>query len=256
MPARKLPIVVLAALAVSALGCQITLGDWEGRCGVTEERSADADAAGARRVEIDAGAGELIVHGVAGATRVSAHGTACANRREVLERIRLEVTRSGDVVHVRTLFPRSTRGPAQLDLTVELPADLPVTAVDGSGLVEVDGVAALTLDDGSGEVRVRDVPGAVEIEDGSGEVDVSGIGSLRISDGSGEIEARNVVGDVVVVSDGSGDIEITGVGGSVTVERDGSGDIRVRTVGGDLTVRRDGSGGVDADGVEGDVKLP
>lgn len=256
MDVRKTLILSLATFAVLALGCQVTLGDWDDRCSLTDERSGAVDAGGASRVVIDAGAGDLVVTGVEGAGAVSAQGTACANRREVLDAIRLEVTRRDDVVHVRTLFPSSPRGPAQLDLTVRVPAALPVTVDDGSGPVEVDGVAALDIDDGSGSIRVRNVPGEVEIEDGSGEVDVSGAGSLRITDGSGEIDVRNVIRDVVVVSDGSGEIAISGVGGDVTIERDGSGEIEVRGVGGDLAVLRDGSGGVDVDGVEGEVRLP
>ena len=252
MPKIALSAAVLLLLA----GCQITLGDWNDECTHTAERSARLDAAGASRVEIDTGAGGLVVRGVDGAAELSVEGTACAYSESVLEDVRLTAVRRGDVLRVATEFPDRLRGPARLDLEIELPATLPVYVDDGSGPVEISGVAELEIEDGSGPLVVSDVAGRVRIDDGSGEVEVSRVGGeVRIEDGSGPIRVLGVGGDVVIEDDGSGEIEIRGVDGNVIVEEDGSGSISVRDVRGDFELLRDGSGSVDVD-VDGDVRLP
>jgi len=251
---RKLALP--AAVLLLCAGCQITLGDWDSDCSLTAERNASLDAAGASRVEIEAGAGSLTVRGVAGAGALTAEGTACAASERVLEDIRLTAERRGDVLFLGTEFPNGIRGPARLDLEVELPADLPVFIDDGSGSLRVEGVAELEVDDGSGSIEIADVAGKVRVEDGSGEMTIERVGGeIRIRDGSGPISVLAAGGDVVVEDDGSGDIEIRGVDGSVIVEEDGSGSIAVRDVRGDFELRRDGSGGVDVD-VDGSVRLP
>ena len=247
--------LILCAPLVAGLGCRITLGDWD-PCDVTAPRNATLDAAGASRLVIDAGAGSLSVRGADGAAEVVADGTACARDEETLEKVLLVAERDGDVLRLETRFPRRTRG-ARLDLSVELPASLPVEIDDGSGSVEVRDVASLELLDGSGEIDVHGVTGDVTIDDGSGEIDLDGVGGgVRLTDGSGGIEVLGVGRDVIVEDDGSGEIEITGVGGSVVIESDGSGGIDVRDVDGDFELHRDGSGGVSTRDVRGRVSLP
>lgn len=249
-------IALAAALLLLATGCQITLGDWDGDCSLTAPRSASLDAAGATRVEIDAGSGSLTVRGVAGAARLTAEGTACASSQGVLDDVRLTAERRGDVLFVATEFPHNVRGPARLDLEIELPATLPVAIDDGSGPLRVEGVAAAEIDDGSGALKVADVAGALRVDDGSGEIEIERVGGeVRIRDGSGAIGVIGVGGDVVVESDGSGGIEVRGVSGNVIVESDGSGSIAVRDVRGDFELHEDGSGGVDVE-VDGEVRMP
>jgi hypothetical protein len=248
--------LILALVSFVVLGCHVSLGDWDTDPDLSAPRSAELAAGDARRVVVDAGAGSLEVRGVDGAGRIRAHGTAYAETQKVLDAIEVTVERHGDAVVVTTVFPRRTRGNARLDLEVELPAGLPVRVDDGSGDLSVTHVAALDLDDGSGEVVVEDVRGDVSIDDGSGDMRVTGVGgSVHLDDGSGEIVVRDVERDVVIGDDGSGDMRIHGVGGDVTVEDDGSGSIEVADVRGDFTLERDGSGDVDVD-VDGRVRLP
>jgi hypothetical protein len=234
---RALPLLLLA-LAPAAASAQNYPGD-----GYTAEREADVDARGARRVEVEGRAGFLRVRGVEGLTRVRVRGTARASRREVLERIRIEARREGDVVVVRADVPdrrdddRWGDDLRALDLTVEVPRGIAANVVDGSGELEVRGV------------------GALDLKDGSGEIDVEDVGPTRIDDGSGEIRVRDVRGDLRV-SDGSGSIEASRVRGSVTVERDGSGGIDVRGVDGDLTVDRARARAISYADVRGRVDVP
>ena len=192
-------------------------------CDHTAPRDEVIDAAGAERIEIDASAGFLKVHGSEGASEIRVSGEACASSESLLEDIRLEVRRSGDRVRIVAEIPESRwgRSTAKLDLTIEVPSSVELEIDDGSGEIEVRNVGSTTIDDGSGEIEVSEVAGDLEIDDGSGEIEVTGVtGQVRIDDGSGEINLRTV-GSVVIDDDGSGEIDIEEVFGDVMVRSDG-----------------------------------
>ena len=228
-----------------------------------EPRGARVDARGASRIVIVGRAGWLRVEGKAGTTEVVAEGTARAPRQDLLDEIKLTGTREGDVVRMVVEMPDMKHrdwdsswdsGPA-LDLTIAVPATIPVEIEDSSGDLRVIGTAALDIDDHSGDVEIADVTGAVRVKDGSGGVEVQNVrGDVTIDDGSGEIDVRDVTGSVTV-RDGSGSIAARGVGGTVQVLRDGSGGIRVVDVGGDLIVERGKDKGVSYSGVKGRVRV-
>jgi hypothetical protein len=228
-----------------------------------EPRRARVDARGAARIVIVGRAGWLRVDGKTGTTEVVAEGTARAPREDLLEEIKLIGTREGDIVRIVVEMPDMKHrdwdsswdsGPA-LDLTVTVPATIPVEIEDSSGDLRVIGTAALDIDDHSGGVEIGDVTGNLRVKDGSGELEIQNVrGDVTIDDGSGEIDVRDVTGSVTV-RDGSGSIGARGVGGSVQVLRDGSGGIRAVDVGGDLIVERGKDRGVSYSGVKGRVRV-
>jgi hypothetical protein len=228
-----------------------------------EPRTARVDARGASRIIIVGRAGWLHVEGKSGTTEVVAEGTARAPTKELMDGIKLNGTREGDIVRVVVEIPEMrhgdwdrhwNEGPA-LDLTVTVPAMIPVEIEDSSGDLRVRGTAALEIDDNSGGVEVQDVGGALRVRDGSGELEIQNVrGDVTIEDGSGEIDVRDVTGSVTL-RDGSGSITAHGIGGSVEVLRDGSGSIRVVDVGGDLIVERARKKGVSYSGVKGKVRV-
>ncbi|MDF1504135.1 hypothetical protein [Roseisolibacter sp. H3M3-2] len=234
---RALPLLLLALAPAAARAQDYARDEY------TAPREADVDARGARRVSVEGHAGYLRVRGVEGLTQVRVRGTARASRREVLDRIRIETRRDGDVVLVRADVPDQRDGDRwgddnrALDLVVEVPLGIAADVRDGSGALEVRGVGALDVEDGSGEIDVRDVA------------------SARIRDGSGEIRVEDVRGDVRL-SDGSGSIAVRRVRGSVLVENDGSGGIEVREVEGDLTVDRARGRAISYSDVRGRVDVP
>jgi hypothetical protein len=265
------PFLLLAALAASSA----LVAD---ECEHSRPIDAELDAAGASRLLIESEAGSLVVEGSRGAGKVTIEGRACASSESLLDDIELETGRKGDRLVVETEIPEWTsgwRGYARLDLTVTVPGDLALEVRDGSGEIDVRGVASLDLVDGSGEIRVREVYGDVEIEDGSGEIDVrdvtgtvtltDGSGSVTVadvdgvrfdSDGSGEIELDRIRGDVVIVSDGSGGIRIQDVTGHVRIGSDGSGSISVAQVSGGFELGSDGSGSVHVADIAGTISIP
>ncbi|MET0552718.1 MAG: hypothetical protein ABW221_06755 [Vicinamibacteria bacterium] len=244
---------LVAVLFVSA-GATAQAGMWD--CGQTAPREGRADAAGARSVRVIAKAGELKIRGVAGASEVTVKGTACASRESGLSEVKLVTERRGDVVYVEAVTPEWTWGSAALDLEIDLPNSIPLDVDDGSGSAEVRDVASLKIVDGSGELVIDGIRGALTVDDGSGSLQIANVGGeVKITDGSGEIVVRQA-GSVLITEDGSGSIQINDVRGNVVVRNDGSGSIDVREVAGDFTVDDDGSGGIEHHGVRGHVKVP
>ena len=225
-------------------------------------RNAVVNAAGARRIRVEAGAGTLRVEGKAGLTQVQVKGTASASSESILRDIKLVAERRGDEIFIKSEMPEgdfswfgSRSSSAALDLTIEVPQGLDANIADGSGALDVRNVGSLEAEDGSGEFEV-DGATSVRITDGSGNLVIKNVkGDVRVRDGSGDIVARNVAGSFTVESDGSGGIFATDIQGSVVVERDGSGEIHASRVG-ELRVASKGSGGITYDAVKGRVDVP
>ncbi len=211
----------------------------------SESRELSVDASGASRLELVTGAGSLIVQGVNGldAVEVDAKIVVGAIRdgkgREMIEKHAvLELDRKGDRIRLIAEFDNGVRSwgsGGRIDVVVRAPAGL-----------------ELSIDDGSGSLRVRDFDADVRIEDGSGSVVVDSVGALNLDDGSGSIKVRNAAGDVYI-NDGSGSITIDTVDGTVTID-DGAGGIDVSGVTEDLVIIDDGSGGIRFNDVRGKVE--
>lgn len=230
----------------------------------TSPRNAVVSAGGSRRIEIEASAGFLKINGVSG-SEVRVTGLARASRQNLLSEIRLVAERRGEVVYIKadiddrrsSYSDWSDNSYRALDLTIEVPANIPVEIEDGSGEIKITGTAGVRLTDGSGSIDMREISGPVKIDDGSGEIHLRNVrGDIEINDGSGEIVARGVTGNLVIDDDGSGSIEAYDVSGSFAVRNDGSGEIKADGVGGDLDVRSKGSGGVNYYNVKGSIRIP
>jgi hypothetical protein len=260
-------------MAVAILGTAPALA-WGDECRFRAERTGVADISGVHKVVIHAGAGDLKVNGHGGATRVEAHGIACAGNQDLLDASQVSVRREGDVLLVETAIPQ-TSSYAYIDLGISLPDDLPVEAIDSSGDATFEKLHALNLTDSSGDLTLRQIAGALELTDSSGDIGIDGAGSVKLSDSSGDLQIRHVRGDVEVLVDTSGDMRISDVDGNVVVQQDTSGNIRVEEVkgsvtvnsdssgdiyagrvGGDFTVRQKGSGGIEHGEIGGRISLP
>ena len=247
-------LVVTGLVVALVSGCVMFRGD----CRFKQEIGAQTvDTMSADRVQLDVGAGTLRVEGMAGLTELTVFGEACSSRKDLLPDIAISVTLVDGTLHIESVFPDVPDESFGIDVVVKLPEGLHVTVNDGSGSMEVTGVAGAEIRDGSGSIELRDISGDVTIHDGSGSVTVERVtGDVWLRDGSGSIDIRNIGGSVNIEEDGSGGIKIREVAGDVLVSVDGSGSIEVREVGGDFTVREGGSGRVHFSGIEGRVHLP
>ncbi|MEI7036121.1 DUF4097 family beta strand repeat-containing protein [Fulvimonas yonginensis] len=233
------------------------------RCAFEAPRNLTADLAGVRGVQIEVHSYDLHVTGRSDARSLDVRGRACASDKETLDVLTVTQRREGDQLILelgggdRSVFHLFGNHYSDLDVTVQLPADLPLTVDVGSGDAEVAGVRQLGSHVGSGDLHVRDIAGRFATGVGSGDVDANDVGSLEVgSVGSGDLTASHVGGDVRVGSIGSGDVRLRDVRGSVHVDTLGSGDLDVDGVGGNLTVGAKGSGDVSYNGVKGKVQVP
>lgn len=249
-------LIVLALLALPlAAGAE--------ECRYHADHNFDTDAAGLRTLALRLGSSDLVVEGVPGLKQVEVRGRACASDPKWLDTMTVRQERSGDrltviaekrdhTIHI-SLFGSNY---AYIDLHVRVPAEL-ATAVDsGSGDVEASGLASLDFGSGSGDLRARNIAGALALKLGSADVDAHDVGSVELrSTGSGDVNVDGVRGDVGVGHAGSGDLHFGHVGGNVRVESTGSGDVGVNDVGRDVWVGSTGSGDVSASGVRGNFTV-
>lgn len=250
---------VIRCTALALYFLSVPAGAWDLDCRHSADRAARIDTAGADRIEIAAQAGDLEVR--AGAeTAVVAHGRACASSEEYLAQTQVRAVREGQTIKVAVQVPDKMVGiglhNASLDLTVDVPAGLPVEVIDSSGDTTLSGIRVTRLTDSSGDITVRGAPVDFEINDSSGDIRIdAAAGSVTITDSSGDIVIRQARA-VVIQRDSSGDIDVAQVAGDVRIDNDSSGDIRIADVGRNVTVLADTSGSVKVSGVTGTVSLP
>jgi hypothetical protein len=247
-------LTIIALLPATSLA-------WGDDCKLTAQRSGSADASGAEKIVIRAGAGDLKVRGQASST-VDARGTACSNKQALLDATQISVRREGRVVYVETTLPQNEDGVswgkneyAVLDIEISLPANLPVEAIDSSGDSSFTGLQSLDVQDSSGDLEISRIAGALVVGDSSGDVEIEGAGSLRLRDSSGDVEVDDIRGNVEVLVDSSGDLRIRKVDGNVDIDQDSSGSIRVEDVKGSVIVDSDSSGDIYAGRVGGDFTV-
>jgi DUF4097 and DUF4098 domain-containing protein YvlB len=239
--------------------CPVTVLAWD--CEFKADRAGGVEAEGVEKVIIRSGAGDMKVVGRGTAVRIEARGVVCASTQELLDASQITVRREGNTVYVETALPENRDGSffknqyARLDIGIALPSSIPVEAEDSSGDATFEDLAALTVQDSSGDLDVDRIAGLVDATDSSGDLKIEHAGSVRVRDSSGDIEVDEVRADVEVVTDSSGDIRIARVDGNVRVQEDSSGGIRIEDVKGSVNVDADSSGDIYAGRVRGNFTV-
>jgi len=111
-------------------------------CAYSETLSFTLPAAAVERLDITAGAGSLEVHGNSPDGQIHVQGLVCASRKSQLEGMGVEHALRSGTQFIETRIPEHqttfwTSNYKRIDLTVRLPAGLPVQIRDGSGSVQV-----------------------------------------------------------------------------------------------------------------------
>ncbi|OOG66092.1 hypothetical protein B0E46_00895 [Rhodanobacter sp. B04] len=232
-------------------------------CKYEAPRNLQLDLAGVRAVQIEVHNQDLHLTGNDNGRGLTLTGRACASDKAALDGLQVTQRREGDQLLLdiggESHFAFSLFGSsyANLDVTVQLPASLPVTVRVGSGDADITGLQQLQSSVGSGDLHVRRISGKFVTSVGSGDVDARDIGSLELGSlGAGDLKAEGITGDVKVGSIGSGDVVLRKVGGSVRADTLGSGDLTVSDVTGDFILGAKGSGDVSHSGVKGKVSVP
>jgi len=252
--------LVLSCLLVYQFSTEAS-ADW---CKFEKDIDLTLDLSASDVLAITAAAGDLEIVGVSGSDQAVISGRVCASKEAWMEESEVS-TSSGRHAEINVDLPDINGGWSltgnsyvSLDLHVEVPEELALEVKDSSGDMLLKNIAAVQLQDSSGEIKIEDARGPISIRDSSGDIDIDeAAGDLTIeADSSGDIYANDISGSVLVIRDSSGDIRISHVSDSVVVERDSSGDIRVNDIGGDFRVLKDGSGGIHSSDVRGEIQLP
>ncbi|MEV4265064.1 DUF4097 family beta strand repeat-containing protein [Kribbella sp. NPDC049584] len=123
------------------------------------------------------------------------------------------------------------------DFEVTVPRGTKVTGENGSGDLELSGVAGVDVKSRSGEVTLREINGDVNLDLTSGDVSVSDLtGKLDVKANSGDIEAAGLKGGPVNVETSSGDMELQLAEANDVRVKGTSGDIEITAPGGDYKV--------------------
>jgi hypothetical protein len=126
------------------------------------------------------------------------------------------------------------------DFEVTVPRGTKVTGENGSGDLELTGVGGVDAKSRSGEVKLREVDGDVNLDVTSGDVSVSDLtGKLRVKANSGDIEAKDLKGGPVNVETTSGDMELQLAEANDIQVKGTSGDIEITAPSGDYKVSTD-----------------
>lgn len=222
------------------------------------------DVADAHELAVIAAAGDLRINGREDRSDVAVRATVCASKQEWVDESSIDL-QTGEAAQVAVVIPEidwslswSGQRYLYIDLEIDVPADLPLSIMDSSGDVRIDGTASVSIRDSSGDIEIENLSGDLVLEDSSGDIELQDIhGNVTVEhDSSGDIYGSNIEGGVLVVKDSSGDIRFKQVRDDFVVERDSSGDIVARGVGGDFRVLRDGSGDISSTDVAGEVVVP
>jgi DUF4097 and DUF4098 domain-containing protein YvlB len=213
---------------------------------------------------INAAAGDLEVRGVAGLDKAVINGRVCVSKQAWLDDAQVE-TIAGNRAQINVNLPAKSSGwslignsYARIDLVIEVPHDMTLEVKDSSGDASFHNVAAIQLQDSSGDIEIEDSSGPISIRDSSGDIDIERIaGDFTVeSDSSGDINISEIGGTALVKKDSSGDIRFTHITHDAIVEVDSSGDISAKDIGGDFRVLKDGSGSISSSNVSGDTDTP
>lgn len=130
------------------------------------------------------------------------------------------------------------------DFEVTVPRGTKVTGENGSGDIDIAGVAGVDAKSRSGKVELSDVQGDVKLDVTSGDVAVSDLtGKLDVKANSGDIEVRGLKGGAVSVETTSGDMELDLAEPNDVRAKGTSGDIEIAAPGGDYKVTTDSDHG-------------
>ena len=249
------PILLLTSVATLS-ACIVVASP--SRADFHTQQTLSLDASQLASLTVEAGSGELIIQGKKGLTEIQviADIYTDVNNKDDFEFSLTESssTKANLIAKINSNSGFWVGDSPHINVTVHVPVKMMLSIEDGSGEMKVSNInAPVDIKDGSGDIIVANINGNLNVNDGSGELSVENItGNVNIEDGSGEIYVKQISGNVNV-DDGSGDLTLRNVTGIVVIN-DGSGNIDVKSAGG-LKIEEAGSGGLKVKGIEGGFEI-
>jgi len=212
-------VLACGSLVVATIGCEHERVEES----ATEELRFDADGHITVEVRVDNGRVE-VVGGSPGVVDVvftnRARAADSPGARALLENIRTEAIRDGDVVRVEV----RTRASGGLTLGGSAWTEVAIRVPPESTELEI-----LTED---GRIEIQGVSGTIRAETGDGRIRVSDVGgSVKLRTSDGPVTGANLTGDFDVLTD-DGRIRLDGSFGQL---RAVTGDGSIRVIGRDIT---------------------
>jgi hypothetical protein len=231
---------------------------------MTETKKLSLSAGGIDTLEVNCGAGSFSIRGASGQEKIKivaeieVEEPGQINFEEFLQtNVQLTLEKQGNkaVLQSDIIKAATLQIEARINLQIEIPQNINVKIIDGSGPIRVNQLNAdVNIDDDSGSIKIKSIVGKVSIADSSGSIDIDDIqGNVFVNDGSGKISIDYIKGDVQV-KDGTGSISILDVDGNINLT-DGSGSIDIRDVKKNVYIREAGSGIVELEGIKGKVTI-
>jgi hypothetical protein len=228
----------------------------------TEVIPSQSIPAGAQ-VTVQTGHGDLTIHaGDVNEIRVEVNKSGSApnesSARARMKEVRVVIEHSGGAYLVHPVDQDRAGGNVSVDLDVELPKNVSLTATSARGDIKISGIGgAITATTQNGDIEIHDAGSNsgsnVNVQLQKGDVRISDVpGNVRLSGKGSQIEISDVGGDALLEGDSqrsditllrltgqleldSGDIEISDVAGSARIATHNQ-DMDIENVAGKLDV--------------------
>lgn len=192
-------------------GLLVTTGcEWTGAATETEEVRATYPLREQRRLWVETFNGTVEIQG-ADRADVKLVAVKRAVSRRALEVLDVKVAETPEGLRIRASRPSGYRGPAGVNLTLEVPREAVLEMVRSS----------------NGRIQVENIRGTARLRTSNGEIEAVGVGAIEASTSNGKI----------VIRDAAGRVEAATSNGRISVE-DARGDCDLRTSNGTIEARR------------------
>jgi DUF4097 and DUF4098 domain-containing protein YvlB len=222
--------VMLAILGIVLTGIWLTdmihtkHPDLEFNLGAFSQRHSDNDVLPAQtippgsQVTVQTGRGSLTIHASDGnEIRVEVDKSASAPSeslsRERMKGVKVVIEHSGSGYIVHPVNQDESSGNVEVDLDVEVPKKITLTATSARGDITISGIAGnITASTWNGDVEIHDAGADVNVQLQKGDVRISDVpGNVRITGKGNEIEVSDVTGDALLEGDFFGPIRVRNV---------------------------------------------
>ncbi|MGB9243209.1 MAG: DUF4097 family beta strand repeat-containing protein [Candidatus Acidiferrales bacterium] len=183
----------------------------------TEVIPSQSIPAGAQ-VTVQTGYGDLTIHAsdvneIRVEVNKSGSASSESSARERMREVRVVIEHSGGGYLVHPVNQDRASGNVSVDLDVELPKNVSLTATSARGDITISGIGgAINATTQNGDVEIHDAGSDVHVQLQKGDVRVSdATGSVRISGKGSQIEISDVAGDALMEGDFFGPIRVRNV---------------------------------------------
>jgi hypothetical protein len=170
------------------------------------------------QVTIQTGRGDLTIHAVdVNEIRVevnkSGYAASESSARERMKGVRVVIEHSGGGYLVHPVNQDQASGNVSVDLDVELPKTVTLTATSDHGDINISGIrGAISATTQNGDIEIHDAGSDVNVQLQKGDVRVNDVpGTVRISGKGSQIEVSDVDGDALIEGDFYGPIRVRNV---------------------------------------------